>query len=346
MRKILNLALMLLAGISIAAQSNFSLVEGASTLLYSLPKTELCITVTTEKVTQKPGMFYRYSERYLATNKVITEEKSSYKIKNVDVKTRAIPDTARTFSFTPTKNSALCHLSVTADGLLNGINVPVENTSVVVPLSDNAIADISQPAVLLPLGEEYMMAGSEAKLAEGAAKQIYRIRESRLGILTADVEKLPADGVSFKSMMEGLNKMEKELTELFIGKITVETQTHKFFFIPDTTLNNKVLFRLSAQKGIVPATDLSGNPYYMNVRPASIKTIPADPKAKKDIIGLYTVLPASTSVSIGDGINNYFLGQFFIPQFGKIVPLSESLFKQPKTKLKVDVQTGRLLTIE
>ena len=42
--------------------------------------------------------------------------------------------------------------------------------------------------------EELLMAGSTAKQAEVAAKQIYRIRESRMNILTGDADNLPPDG--------------------------------------------------------------------------------------------------------------------------------------------------------
>ena len=39
------------------------------------------------------------------------------------------------------------------------------------------------------------MAGSTAKMAEGAAFQIYAIRESRLSLLSGELEHLPADGL-------------------------------------------------------------------------------------------------------------------------------------------------------
>jgi hypothetical protein len=58
------------------------------------------------------------------------------------------------------------------------------------------------------------------------------------------------------------------------------------------------------------------------------------------------VLPASTDITISDGVNTNFSGQFYIPQFGKTVPLPESLFKQSNMKVRIDSQTGRLLSIE
>jgi hypothetical protein len=192
-----------------------------------------------------------------------------------------------------------------------------------------------------------MMAGSEAKLAEGAAKQIYRIRESRLGLLTADVERLPADGSSFTSMLDGLNNSERELTELFVGKTSTEVQSKMLYLTPTVVTANQVLFRFSALRGLVASDDLSGAPYYININPEKIpNVVPADPKAKKEIVAFYTIQPASTLISIGDGINTLFLNQYFIPQFGVTIPVSDELFKQPKLKIQIDPLTGRLLSIE
>ncbi|MFT3751740.1 MAG: DUF4831 family protein [Paludibacter sp.] len=89
--------------------------------------------------------------------------------------------------------------------------------------------------------------------------------------------------------------------------------------------------------------DLSGAPYYISLRPQTINSVQAD---SKPVVGLNYVLPAATDVVIGDGINPNFSGQFYIPQFGKVVSLPEGLFKQRDVKVHIDSQTGRLLSIE
>lgn len=346
MKKLFLISILFMLTFSAMSQAPLTINEGESTLVYALPKTELCIVVETEKTTQSPGMFYRYCERYLATKKVIIEEKTSYILKSIKVIPRAIPDPARTFSFIPAAALQTGHLSVNSAGILCGVNVPVEpevNSPdiAVVPSKVIPAAD-----ALLPLGEEYMMAGSEAKLAEGAAKQIYRIRESRMGLLTADQEKLPADGDSFRSMLDGLNKLERELTELFVGKTVKETQVQTLYLTPSKAVDNDVLFRLSAIKGLVNAEDLSGTPYFISIKPADIKKNPADPKAKNEKAGLWYILPATTLITIGDGVNTLLSAQYSIPQFGITVPLAESLFKQPNIKVQIDPQTGRLLRVQ
>ena len=345
MKKLFLLSTLLLISLLAKAQTQFSISEGESALVYSLPKTEFCIEVETEKTTQKPGMFYKYSERYLATSKVITQEKTTFKIKSITVKTRAVADPNRTYSFIPSSNLQTSRLSVNNQGILSGVNIISEPE--VIPIKiDSPIKEISNQDVLLPLGEEYMMAGSEAKLAEGAAKQIYRIRESRMGLLTADVEKLPADGESFKSMLEGMNKLEAKLNELFIGQTTSELVTQILYLTPTASINNEVLFRMSALKGIVTSEDLSGVPYYISIIPTEKPAITNGSKSKSEKGALYTVLPVLSQITIGDGLKTIYTTQFFVPQFGKTISLPESLFKQSHLKIRIDQQTGRLLSVE
>ncbi len=327
------------------AQKNFALIEGQSAMVYALPKTELCIEIETERTTQKPGMFYQYSERYLATNKIITEEKTSFSIKTIHLQTRALPDSSRTYNF-PLSKSHPIHISVNSQGILCGVNIAPIAEITKESYTNCVKTECKQKTTLLTLGEESMMAGSEAKLAEGAAKQIYHLRESRINLLTAELEHLPSDGSSFNAMLEGLNNKERELTELFIGKSTTDTQKQFLYLTPKTALNNQVLFRLSAQRGVVGADDLSGTPFYISVKPTSISSVGADPKVKKQELGLYTILPAPTRITINDGNTTYFSEQFQIPQFGKTVPLDLEFLEQKELKIRVDQQTGRLLGIE
>ena len=337
----------LFSTISLSAQE-FSITENQPAMIYSLPKSEVCIQLELEKTTRKPGIYYQYSERYLATNQIILEEKTSYRIKSVYLSTRSIADPKRTYVVQPTKKSALNQLSVNEKGILCGVNVPckpVEN------IQDKAINKFENEVIattsLLPLGEEYLMAGSVAKLAEGAAKQIYRIRESRLSLLTGDMERLPADGASLQTMLEGLNKSEKELTELFIGKEQSTIFKENIAIAVDSAMNNVIAFRLSAHKGLVDIDDLSGTPYYINLKPEKIKTnAPIIKEKKAEIQTINTIYPAKTAVELTDGLNILCSLQTEMPQFGVVVPVSAEVFNLPRLKVFVDPSNGRLLCVE
>lgn len=327
------------------SQNSFSVVENEPVLIYSLPQTQLCIQVEIEKTVQKPGEFYRYSERYLATKDVVTEEKTNYVLKNIQVITNSQPDPERTFSIATSKKGSTKNVTVNQQGILYGLNLSADevaynNNETVLPNKEKAQAC---GATLLPLTEEYMLASSIAKMAEGAAKQIYRIRESRISLLTGDVDQFPADGESFKAMLDGMDKMEKELTELFIGKTTTETQTHILYITPKKAMKSEVLFRISALKGLVASNDLSGTPYYINVSPEEITVIPQNAKSPGTGSSFYSILPVTTQVSIGDGKSTFYSDKIDMPQFGPLIPIPENLLQG---KIRIDTQTGRLLKTE
>jgi len=328
----------------VSGQNKASFADGQSAQVYSLPKTVLDIEITMEKTNCKPGDFYKYSERYLATTNVVTEEKTVFTIKDIKVKLRAVPDNSRTYTIGFGGKGGF--LSVTPEGLLAGVNVPFAPKTVVKPILKTVKEeDASMPNDLLPLGEEYMMAGSTAKLAEGVAKQIYKIRESRLNILTADVDHLPADGRSLDITLKQLDKKEAYLTSLFTGKTTTETSTRTITFIPDKEASKLVAFRFSTLRGILPADDLSGNPFYINIKPSIYSAGSEDVKAKKENPGLFYVLPAETRITLFDTNTVYFDEQRQVPQFGVTLSIPEQVVNS-RSKIYIDPETGRLLNIE
>ncbi len=346
MKKLFFLSLSVFFTLGVSAQNPLKLTEGNPVFVYSLPKTEFCIEVEIEKTTQKPGQFYQYSERYLATNQIITEHKTTYRLSNITIESKAIPDSRRTYQLENIKGLQYNFISVDKSGLLCGVNVPVATERTIKHIKIINKDSIFRSKALLPLNEEYLMAGSSAKLAEGVAKQIYRIRESRMTLLSGDMDKLPSDGKSFESMLKGLDKAEQELTELFIGRQTVEIQKHKIYLSPDSAFTNQVLFRISANRGLVDATDLGGAPYYISFLSDKIQVVAPDPKAKSEKTALNTILPANTKLTITDGIRTYYSNNFFVPQFGVIIPISEQIFSIPKVKISIDNQSGRLVRIE
>lgn len=335
--------IILLSIFSISVLCYQSISAQSPTIMYSLPATELCIEIEIEKTTEIPGDFYRYSERYLATSDVVTTEKTTYSLKNLVVKTRSVPDKKRTYSVVPGNKSKLTNITVNSQGILCGMNVPATedgNDFVQHNLKNKS----SEPKkTLLPLNEEYMMASSSAKMAEGAAKQIYFIRESRFNLITGDVDNLPSDGESFKIMLQEMDKTEKELTELFTGKRIVETETQTIYLLPSSA-SNEVLFRFSAISGLVAADDLSGSPYYINVTPQPV-VLPANTKQTASE-SLLTVIPATTQISITDGKETLFSTQMQMPQLGSVVAIPDAAIKNSNTKVSVDDQTGRLISIE
>ena len=186
--------------------------------------------------------------------------------------------------------------------------------------------------------EELLMAGSTAKQAEVAAKQIYRIRESRLNILTGEADNLPPDGEAMKLVIQQLEEQEKALTNLFTGILTKETEHYEVSIIPHDNLDKEVLFRFSKQLGIVDADDLGGTPVYMNLKAterAPILDAKEAEKKDKSLKGIVYNVPGKASIEILMNKKTLYKGEAQITQFGTREGLAPVMFEDKKAPVKV-----------
>ena len=236
---------------------------------YSLPKTELVVDAEVTKVTCKAGPYYQYAEKYLGVKKVITDDE--------------VPDKNNTYMVSFKPGTVAPYAYLTEEGLLCSINA--EYTPDSTKEADNA-AKKAKKAVATDasvFSEELLMAGSTAKQAEVAAKQIYRIRESRMNILQLVIEELEAQ--------------EQALTNLFVGVMTRTTEHYEVTVEPTGDLEKEILFRFSEHLGVVDADDLGGQPVYMNLK--AIERAPQlDPKEaekkEKSLKGIVYNVPGAS----------------------------------------------------
>lgn len=347
MKKLIVISLIFIGIAGVKAQSAFALTDGVPALVYALPKTNLCFEIEVETTVEKPGVFYLYSQRYLATSQVVMEEKVTSKVIGVSMQTSTVPDLNRRFAVEPMVKSPLNGIVVNEQGILCGVNIAPSTPSVSTTPDFKQLKQevVKVESELLSLTQEYMMAGSTAKMAEGAAKQIYDIRASRLNLLSGEMDHLP-DGEALKTMLSGLDKKEKELTELFVGSVRKSKKIYKLNLSPDNVISNEVLFRLSATRGVIAMDDLSGEPYFITIAPEKIQMQERDPKAKVEKVGLYTVLPALTTITVSDGVHPVLQHTIQMPQFGQLVTLPESLLRTSGIKISIDEQTGRIIGIK
>ena len=73
---------------------------------------------------------------------------------------------------------------------------------------------------------------NDAALAADAAEQIFELRQTRLNLLSGNTDGLPADGSSYQLVFTELEKLERNLTELFNGKITMDTFHYRIVHMP------------------------------------------------------------------------------------------------------------------
>ena len=330
--------------------------ENEAAVVYYMPKTELVIHIDYEVVTQTPGVFYQYAERYLGAEEIIMENNTNCQLRAVRIATESSADTERAYKVTAQKGINTQLVSLSEDGRLVGYGI--ENASLQFSersqgeLQNGSKAAYSLEArgeELMPLLEEQFMAGSVAKMAEGAAKQIYRIRETRLNILAGDVEHVPADGKAMELVLNELDKQEQALVALFVGKTQVTHHTHAVRYVPEESVEKEVVCRLSAHNGIVDKNDLSGEPLYLTLVAKKQTLLPAGIADKNTplLSQIHYNLPGEAQVALTFKGKQMAEQTVAVAQYGVAIPLAQDLFTGKSTPIiTISEDTGNILSIE
>ena len=332
--------------------SALTLPEDEPVMVYCMPLTQLLFTVQYDEIVTEVGPFYQYSERYLGTKDVLTKAEKQFVLNNVTFRPLAAADTTRSYILQDKSGKAQL-ISLTPYGTLAGYNTESTVKSQKSKTGkhehcksgcDNLVG--TPTTRLMPLLEEQLMASSTAKMAEGAAKQIYRIREMRLNLLAGDVEKYPADGNALKHVLAELDKREQELTALFIGRRTVTHHVHHLTYTPAARGNNteSILFRFSRYYGIVANDDLSGEPVTLRLSKAAHSLYSADKPSKQGASVLYYNLPGTGNLTLHYGDQIMVDHPVEVAQWGVSVPVNSALL-DGKTHILFNPLTGAIVSV-
>ena len=316
-------------------------------LVFSLPQTHLDLEVVATKTTRKAGPYYQYAEKYLGIPGAITQDSEEWSLTSVKVTPIVVPvpDEGYLMQFKAGSNG---YIVLDENGLLLSINTEPAVDSIAPtapkvktksPLDNNDYAKV--------YSEELLMSASTAKMAEVAAKQLYRIRESRLNLVTGEVDELPADGESFKLVIQQLDEQEAALTALFMGTTQTETVVKHIDYLPIAESTNEVVFRISDLYGVVSADNLSGAPIYLTLKITEEGQLPVDNKGNVKKMPKNAVpyaIPGKAEVTLTDGKKTLFKGELPVAQFGVIFGLDPSLFTDKKNPSCVTFypQTGAI----
>jgi hypothetical protein len=332
---------LLLCAATVTAQTNVEKVvptkASGDGVTYSLPLTSFIVNAEVTRVTVKAGPYYRYAERYLGIKDVPTEDAVYYELENVTLASKGVPDPDNVYKIEFRQKTIAPFACLTPDGLLCSINelyVPEEQAQEV--SVEQSKANILPPTSVYT--EELLMAGSIARQAEIAAKQIYHLRESRTDILTGDADNLPPDGEAMKIVISKIEEQEKALTRLFTGAETRETSWFDVSILPEDELRNEVLFRFSSKLGILDADDLGGEPVCMNLtaleRAPELDPKEAGKKAKL-LKGIVYNVPGRARVEIVRNNKTLIKKEMPVVQFGTQEALVPVLLEDKKQPIKV-----------
>ena len=325
-------------------------------LVYSLPRNVLNVKVEVTKTTYIPGPYAAFAKKLLGISNAIQEELDEYAISDIQISKTTESDPNALYVANSKKNSALVYFDIARSGLI----LPVDNF-VKTPISSKNIGDqqsanftftdlTSTPFigeeksvyyskvtkdssfVQVPVQKKMIVERSMEEKAKEAAEYIFSLRRKRAEFFATDLEN-QLDGVALKAIFSEIDRIENAYLLLFIGKTVRQKQTRYFSFTPTKPEGEStILFRYSATKGIVGATDFSGNPVLLELKPeaipelySSIAQVLASIGEKKRSEYIYYRIPISTSISITDGKNEFIAQRELIYQYGMscMIPLSQ-----------------------
>ena len=322
-------------------------------ITYSLPKTELNIVITARCTIEKPGPFYQYAERYLATKEIITINNETWQIDNIEIKSNAIADPNRTFQVAIDNKGIANNITYAHDNIIAGVNVLSDWLDKSDESDSSQLSIFSskaqRPSVLNSqfnysvLNEDALVVTSIPKMAEMVARQIYHIRESRTALLSADLDQIP-DGEALKTMLAQLDKEEAELVTFFVGKSTYYTITKTYSISPDDDLKDHVIARISSAEGLIDAGNVIGEPIYLNVEGTYINAPLTDPKKEKAPKGFYYNVPGKAKITVE---SHDFATQTTLPiaQFGYTTYLNDQLTNNKTAKIIFNPELGTITKI-
>lgn len=331
---------------SVAAYVPGATVEGVT---YYLPRTALRVIVTAEKQVYTPGEFGKYANMYLRLTDVGAEPYTKWTIKNITMTPYGVPDPEKVYSIQLKKRTVAPLVSLTQDGIILAINTDEEETFLPeIPGNTEAPA---RPNPRDFMSQEILSAGSNAKIAELTAEEIYDIRESRNALIKGEADNTPKDGAQLKLMLEQLNLQENALMQLFKGTVDTSIENFCIDVTADDLVDKMVLFRFSERLGLVDDDDLAGAPVYLSLKdkhsvPQPVMDEKAAKKKEKMEEGVYYNVPARVAATIFDNRTTYAKGEYPMGQFGTVEILSNVLFdKKATTKVTFNQMNGSIKQI-
>lgn len=302
-------------------------------LIYTLPITAFEVTIAVEKTVNTPGEYYQYARKYLNTAPIM-KPSETWKVVKAVINPIAIANEEERYVAT-FKSGNSVYMMVSDKNFPISIND--DGYEPEIELAELPEAVEAKPTILqLPVAQQVMtpemiQSKSVAKRAELAAEKIYELRSTRNEIISGQADAMPSDGAAMKLALEQISAQESALTAMFLGTVqtSVEVRTYKVNVPDNGEVNRVVVARLSAVEGLIPASDLSGDPIYVEITPLVQGELPVNEKGEPKTFpkgGVAYRIPGTAWVSVSFDGNILTEGEFDVAQYGVVFGVDPKLF--------------------
>lgn len=334
-------------------------IEG---ITYSLPRTGVRIHVQAIKEKFVPGPYAAYAEQLLGITDVKTKANVQWEFENITFETFSEPDPDQVFK---AMGDVSYLLSLSPDGCLAGINssasiseIKQVHTSQLLskPIEPDEFSfeNINDLPQFIP-GDSTtnfrpVRLSTDQKAAQAAAR-VLKCRTTRFEMVAGLMDEFHPDGNAYQVSLEELSEIEKDYLSLFVGRTTSTCETFLFDFVPGSNAEKgEVVFRLSDENGVVPASDLSGKPVMMKVDTDKKQLTKYAASAKSDNpaageSGVFYRIPAMANVQLIYDMKTIASARISLAQFGVVAPVPEELL-YGEFSVEIHPETGVIKKIQ
>lgn len=345
------LALLSLSAASAQNTQKFTAAKASDYgIVYSLPVTELDITVEAEITDRRPGEFHNYARRHLGITDAVTAPSQEITVKSVVITPRGVadPDNRWLAQF---KNGSSPFMLLTPEGIPLTLNtdVPAAVPSTALPVARPAQPTILQTdAARQAMTQDMIRSSSTSKRAELAAQRIFELRDTRSDLLSGQADNPPADGQAMKLVLDNLARQEAALTAMFAGTGQTRTEVRTIAVRPDSLgLVDEVIARLSAVDGILDPDNLAGAPLTVSVDVLELAQLPLNEKGETKRFpkgGVAYTIPGRALVTVSYEGREVARAEVELAQLGVTFGLEPGLFtdKKAPAMLRLNPATGAI----
>lgn len=305
-------------------------------LVYSLPQTQLSITLTLNKTVETAGPFCQYAKKYLGTDRVVAEDRTAWSIIDVKVTPFGVADTSQQYLM-QLKPGSPTYISVTPDGgMICAINAETRAPQLPVAESMGVLENTlvwNPDEYLQYVGEDFLSSQSMSRRAQMLAESIMEVRDAKIALTRGTADNMPSDGEQLSLMLKSLAHQEETMTRAFTGHTYSEQLVATYIYTPEKE-GKSVLMRLSAFDGPTTPDDYAGEPLYVSLKITQRPQLPRDEKGEEKKIPKDAVIyriPGEAAVTLSYRARNIWEATLPVAQFGVDFGVSPTLFTDRKT---------------
>lgn len=330
-------------------------------VVYALPRTGIRVYVQAVREKFEPGPYATYAEQLLGIGDAKNRPSTKWSISEVKIKTFSEPDPKQVYK---AMGDGAFLLSLASNGCLAGINASTDaeacckdhsNKTFQTPdLEDGFSFNYFSDTPFVIPGDSTnnfrpVRVSIEQKAAE-AAQRVLDCRMNQYDLAALRIDGEYPDGKAYEVSLDELKRTEKNYIQLFVGRTTHKKEVFSFDFIPVSgSKSAQVIFRISDEKGPVPATDLSGKPVmieFEQVQDLNKKygSLTASDNPNAGDKGVYYRMPGAAKVKIIQDANVLATTRATVAQFGVVAPLPEEML-QGNYAIEFHSETGAIKSV-